>query len=522
MVEHETTDFLVVGSGIAGLTFSIKAGKLGEVIIVTKKQIIESNTNLAQGGIASVIDPKDSYQSHIEDTLRTGCGLSDKKAVETLVENGPRVIKWLIGEGVKFDQDHGLLSLSREGGHSANRIIHSGDYSGHEIERALVSSIRDLEVDIRENSFALDLIVKNNRCYGAKVLDIATGTISYILSKVTILATGGIGQLYQNTSNPEIATGDGIAMALRAGAKIADMEFIQFHPTTMHLVDIPNFLISETVRGEGGLLRNVNSVPFMNQYDERGDLAPRDIVSRAVYKELQNGPVFLDISHRGKDFLMKRFPMIYEECLKHGFDLAKEGIPIVPAAHYICGGIKVNLFGESSIPGLFSFGESSCTGVHGANRLASNSLLESAVFSSLAINVVSKYLKHALPVKTISLDSPFEVIPESKTRNDAKKDLQKIMWNYVSIMRSEKGLERALKEMEQLTSRTSSEFNKTINSSHIEFSNMLALSKTIIRAALMRKESRGTHYLLDYPSRDDSHWLGRIVFEKNEVKMEAL
>jgi len=522
MAENETFDFLVLGSGIAGLSFAIKAGKLGKVIIVTKKQIIESNTNLAQGGIASVIDPEDSYQSHIDDTLRTGCGLCNKTAVETLVKNGPQVINWLISEGVNFDQEHGLLSLSREGGHSANRIIHYGDYTGREIERALVSSIKDLDVDIHENYFALDLVVKNNRCYGAKVLNIITGDVSYILSKATILATGGIGQLYKNTSNPEIATGDGIAMALRAGAKIADMEFMQFHPTTMNRVDTPNFLISETVRGEGALLRNVNGVSFMKQYDELGDLAPRDVVSRAVYKELKKGPVFLDITHKAKVFLKKRFPMIYEECLKHGFDLSKDSVPIVPAAHYICGGIKVDLFGESSISGLFSFGESSCTGVHGANRLASNSLLESAVFSSLSIKAISKYLKHDLPLKKIILESKFEVISERKTVNDLRKELQNIMWKYVGIMRSEKELEYALKEMERLDTRAKSEFNNTLNSAQVEFSNMLALSKTIIRAALIRKESRGTHYLIDYPSRNDSRWLGHIVFEKNEVKMEAI
>lgn len=523
MVECETSDFLVLGSGIAGLSFAIEAGKLGKVIVVTKKQIITSNTNLAQGGIASVIGPEDSYQSHIDDTLRTGCGLGDKKAVELLVKNGPQVIKWLISEGVKFDQEHGSLSLSREGGHSENRIIHYGDYTGREIERALVSSIKNLGVEIHENYFALDLLIKNNRCYGAKILNVINGDVNYIFSKVTILATGGIGQLYKNTSNPEIATGDGIAMALRAGAEIVDMEFIQFHPTTMNLVDTPNFLISETIRGEGGILRNVNGVSFMKQYDKLGDLAPRDVVSRSVYGELKKGPVFLDITHKEKAFLKKRFPMIYQECLKHGFDLSKDSIPVVPAAHYICGGIKVDLFGESSIPGLFSFGESSCTGVHGANRLASNSLLESAVFSSLALKAVPKYLKYDLLVeKNINLKSNFEVISESKTVPDLRKELQNIMWKYVGIVRNEKDLEYALKEIEQLDTRAKSEFKYNLNSAQVEFTNMLSLSKIIIRAALIRKESRGTHYLVDYPSRNDSLWLGHIIFEKNEVKMEAI
>jgi L-aspartate oxidase len=522
MVEPETTDFLVVGSGIAGLSFSIKAAKLGNVILVTKKQIIESNTNLAQGGIASVIDSEDSYQAHIDDTVRTGCGLSDIQAVDILVKNGPQVINWLIAEGVRFDQDQGTLSLSREGGHSANRIIHSGDYTGNEIERALVSSIKELEVEIRENTFALDLIIHKDHCYGAKVLDLLSGTIQYILSKVTILSTGGVGQLYHNTSNPEIATGDGIAMALRAGAKIADMEFIQFHPTTMNLVDAPNFLLSETVRGEGGLLRNVNGVAFMKQYDPRGDLAPRDVVSRAVYKELTKGPVFLDITHKGEAFLKNRFPMIYQECLKHGFDLTNDQIPIVPAAHYICGGIKVDHFGESSLLGLFSFGESSCTGVHGANRLASNSLLESAVFSSLAIKAVTKYLKQPIPIETLSLDSNLEVSTEHEKIPELRKKLQQIMWDHVSIMRSETGLSQALKELAQLNTRTTPEVAHTVNTAQAELANMLTLAPLIIRAALIRKESRGTHYMVDYPQRDDSRWLGRIVFEKDQVQMEPL
>ena len=522
MVEYVMSDFLVIGSGIAGLSFAIKAGSLGQVIVVTKKQILESNTNLAQGGIASVIDPKDSYQAHIEDTVRTGCGLSDKEAVEILVKNGPQVINWLISEGVNFDHDHATLSLSREGGHSANRIIHSGDYTGKEIERALVSSIKELEVEIRENTFALDLIIHKDRCYGAKVLDILSGAVQYILSKVTILSTGGIGQLYQNTSNPEIATGDGIAMAFRAGAKIADVEFIQFHPTTMNLVDAPNFLLSETVRGEGGLLRNVNGVSFMKQYDPGGDLAPRDVISRAVYKELAKGPVFLDITHKGEAFLKKRFPMIYQECLKHGFDLTNDKIPIVPAAHYICGGIKVDHFGESSLPGLFSFGESSCTGVHGANRLASNSLLESAVFSSLAINAVTKYLTQTIPVETLSLVSNLEVSPEHEKIPELRKELQQIMWNHVSIVRSETGLSQALKEIAQLSIQTTAEFSNTVNSAQAELLNMLTLAPIIVRAALIRKESRGTHYMVDYPNRDDTRWLGRIVFKKDQVKMEPL
>jgi L-aspartate oxidase len=522
MIENEETDFLVIGSGIAGLSFAIRAGRLGKVTVVTKKLIMESNTNLAQGGIASVMGKGDSFQSHIEDTLETGCGLSDGEAVEALVENGPREIQWLISKGVEFDRERGSLSLSREGGHSVDRIVHSGDYTGREIEEALVSCVRGMDIDLRENCFALDLIVQQGRCYGAKVLNIKDGEAINFLSKATVLATGGIGQLYKNTSNPEIATGDGIAMAFRAGAEIKDMEFVQFHPTTLNIANAPNFLISETVRGEGGILRNAVGEPFMKRYDELGDLAPRDIVSRAVFEEIKKGPVFLDIRHKGKAFIRKRFPMIYEECLKHGFDLSKDRIPVEPAAHYICGGVKVDLFGESSIRGLFSFGETSCTGVHGANRLASNSLLESVVFSSLAMKRAPRYLKSDIRLEKLKLEPKVEVASGGEGEKGLRRELQNLMWRYVSIVRRERELEHALKEADQLEKRAKTVNEDAVNSKWAELLNMISVAKTIIIAALTRKESRGTHYLEDYPSRDDEHWLGHIVFEKNEVKMEAI
>ena len=346
---------------------------------------MESNTNLAQGGIAAVLASRDSFKSHIRDTLRNGVGLCNEEAVELLVRNGPQAIDWLISQGVEFDERGGRPALGLESGHSKRRIVHKGDYTGREIERALVSSVRENGIETYENCLALSLSVRNGRCLGAEVLDLKGGRTLSFLSKVTVLATGGVGQIYAQTSNPYIATGDGVAIAYRAGVKVEDMEFVQFHPTTLQRKSEPNFLITEAVRGEGGTLRNSSGEAFMKRYHEAGDLAPRDVVSRAVFEELKKGTVYLDMRNKSGAFIRRRFPTIYAECLRNGIDVTKDMIPVVPAAHFLCGGIKVDLHGESSITGLFAFGECACTGVHGANRLASNSLLESVVFSLLGV-----------------------------------------------------------------------------------------------------------------------------------------
>ena len=391
------TDFLVVGSGIAGLNFALKTAKHGKVTIATKKEIMESNTNLAQGGIAAVTQKSDSIELHIEDTLTVGSGLSNKRIVKLLAEHGPEAIRNLLSFGVNFDKKNNKLHLTTEGGHSIARVLHSGDSTGKEIEQTMTECVRENKnIEVFENCFAIDLILAQQKCAGAKILDIKNRAVCDIFARATILATGGIGYIYQNTTNPEIATGDGIAMALRAGAKIEDMEFVQFHPTTLNKLGAPHFLISESLRGEGAILVNEAGERFMLDYDSMGELAPRDIISRTIFNELKKGIVYLDIRHKGKSFILDRFPMIYQECLKYDIDITEDLIPVSPAAHYICGGIKTDEYGETSVENLLAFGECACTGVHGANRLASNSLLESVVFSSLGAEKAKKYLKNEI------------------------------------------------------------------------------------------------------------------------------
>ena len=345
------TDFLVIGSGIAGLNFALKTAKYGKVTIVTKKEIMESNTNLAQGGIAAVTRKDDSVQLHIEDTLNVGSGLSDKQMVKILAEKGPEAIQNLLSFGVVFDKDKDQLHLTTEGGHSMARVLHSGDSTGKEIEHSMTETVRENpEIEVFEDSFAIDLILENKECVGAQILDIKKRQVFCVFARATILATGGIGYIYQNTTNPEIATGDGIAVAFRAGARIEDMEFVQFHPTTLNKAGAPHFLISEALRGEGAILVNDMETRFMLKIDEMGELAPRDIIARTIFNELKHGSVYLDIRHKGSNFILERFPMIHQECLKYDIDITKELIPVSPAAHYICGGIKTNEYGATSIP----------------------------------------------------------------------------------------------------------------------------------------------------------------------------
>jgi len=508
------TDFLVIGSGIAGLNFALKAAQYRRVIIVTKKEIMESNTNLAQGGIAAVTRKDDTFQMHIEDTLKIGCGLSNKKAVEILVENGPKEIRSLISFGVKFDKEKGRLDLTREAGHSVDRILHSGDTTGREIEQALIKSVREnKDIEVLENCFAIDAIVKDAKCYGANVLDIKSKEIVSILSRGTILATGGIGYIYQNTTNPEIATGDGIAMAFRGGAKVEDMEFVQFHPTTLNKSGAPHFLISETFRGEGAILVNENGERFLEKYDAMGELAPRDIVSRAIFNELKKGSVYLDMRHKSKRFILNRFPMIYQECLKYGIDITKDLIPVSPAAHYICGGIKTNEYGETNIQNLLAFGECACTEVHGANRLASNSLLESVVFSSLGALKAKKLLKNEIKSPKLREEVKFHDMNRQELKN-LESELRKAMWDYVGIIRNEENLNLMLGKLRQLEKRINGFNENEINVRFLELKNMATVSKLVTKAAQIRKESRGTHYREDFPSADDKNWLKHICLER--------
>jgi L-aspartate oxidase len=507
------TDFLVIGSGISGLNFAIKAAKYGEVTVVTKKEIVESNTNYAQGGIASVIGKDDSFQLHLQDTLRTGCGLSNKRLVKILVKNGPREIQDLIFLGVNFDKKYGEFALGREGGHSRNRVLHIGDMTGREIERVLVQNVRrNKKIDVLENHFAIDLITKDKKCCGVWVLDKKNDEVIEIFSRVTVIAAGGIGWLYKYTSNPQIATGDGIAMAFRAGSRIEDIEFVQFHPTTLNKDNTPNFLISEAIRGEGAVLLNEDGERFMEKYHEMKELAPRDIVSRAIYNELKKGPVYLDIRHRGEDFIKNRFPTIYKECLKYGIDVTKVPVPVSPAAHYICGGVKTNEYGETNIENLLVVGECACTEVHGANRLASNSLLESLVFSSMAVHKAKEFLKGKIQEK--SQKEKLEIYKGNRKKiKNLETELRKSMWEHVGIVRSEEGLKYELEKLEQLEKDVGNLYKTGISVELLELRNMITVGKLITKAALIRKESRGTHYREDYPKTDDKNWLRHIILE---------
>jgi len=508
------TDFLVVGSGIAGLNFALKTAQYGRVTIVTKKEIMESNTNLAQGGIAAVTRRDDTFRMHSEDTLKVGCGLCNKRAVEILAENGPREIQSLISLGVKFDKENDELHLTREAGHSRDRILHSGDTTGREIERALSKSAREnKDIEVLENCFAIDVTVKDAKCYGAIVLDLKNKEILHISSRGTILATGGVGYVYQNTTNPAIATGDGIAMAFRGGARVEDMEFVQFHPTTLNKAGAPHFLISETFRGEGAILVNENGERFMEKYSVMGELAPRDIASQAMFNELKKGSVYLDIRHRDKSFILNRFPMIHRECLKYGIDITRDLIPVSPAAHYICGGIKTNEYGETNIQNLLAFGECACTEVHGANRLASNSLLESVVFSSLGALKARKLLKNRVEAPEPWGEVRFRDMDWQELEN-LTAELRKEMWDYVGIIRNEENLNLMLRKLRHLGKKIDNFVGNGVNVQLLELKNMATVGRLITEAAQIRKESRGTHYREDYPSADDKSWLRHICLER--------
>ncbi|MDC3220684.1 L-aspartate oxidase [Flavobacteriales bacterium] len=510
-------DYLVIGSGIAGLSFSLKMAEIGKVLIITKSDKEESNTKYAQGGIAAVWYEGDSYEKHIEDTMVAGAGLNDKDVVDLVIRKSTKRIKELIEWGARFDkEENGQYDLVKEGGHSEYRILHHKDVTGFEIERALIEEVtKHPNIEISDHHFALDLITQHHlgetvkraeggiECYGAYVLNNASQKIETILAKSTILAAGGAGQVYSTTTNPGIATGDGIAMAYRAKAEVADMEFVQFHPTSLYLSNnqSPSFLISEAVRGHGAILRNHKGEQFMPRYDERGSLAPRDIVAQAIDNEMKKSGhdfMYLDCCDLDLKDFMDHFPNIYETCTKNGIDITKDWIPVVPAAHYICGGVKVDQQGRTSIKNLMAFGECACTGLHGANRLASNSLLEAIVFS----NEASKYLsnielsdwKQDVPSwDDDGMKSPEEMVLITQSL----KEVKALMSNYVGIVRSELRLKRALDRLEILYRETEDLYHKaTVSVKLCELRNLINVAFLIIKFASQRKESVGLHYVL--------------------------
>lgn len=519
-------DVIVVGSGIAGLSFALKVAEAGRKVgIITKKNSAESNTNYAQGGIAAVTSQTDDVEMHVADTLDAGDGLCDEAAVREILRDGPASIDELVQRGVDFSQlGDGRVSLGKEGGHSKRRILHVRDVTGKAIEEALLHAIAKSEnIETLEHFFAMDLITpakvpgcsekdfESNRVLGLFALNTQEDRVETFRANAVLLATGGIGQIYQYTTNPYIATGDGIAMAYRAGVEVQNMEFIQFHPTAFFTKDSDRFLISEAVRGEGAILRNMRGEAFMSRYDVRKDLAPRDIVARAIDSEMKMSGerhVWLDTREIGLDVLQSRFPNIVAYCESRGISPDREMIPVVPAAHYLCGGVKTNLQSETSLPGLYACGEVACTGLHGANRLASNSLLEAVVMANRGATAVVRYLEsiHADgPELPVWKDGDFRDSDERVVLLHNWDEVKRTMWDYVGIVRTKKRLERARTRIQTLDREINEYYwNFKVDESLLELRNMILVAAMVINCALQRKESRGLHYILDYPEKSET------------------
>ena len=514
-------DVLIIGSGAAGLTCALRLPDRARVAVLAKGPVQEGNTWYAQGGISAVLDRDDSIESHVADTMQAGAGLCDPAVVRHCVEHGPQAVQWLIDLGVSFTRHEAGNTngyhLTREGGHQHRRVIHAADATGKAVETSLIDAVRSRDnIDLFESHLAIDLItadrigVDGNRCLGAYVLDRGVGRVEVFRAKFVVLATGGASKVYLYTSNPDTSTGDGIAMAWRAGCRVANLEFNQFHPTCLYHPQAKSFLVTEAVRGEGGRLLLPDGKPFMQRFDTRCELAPRDVVARAIDHEMKRlgiDHVLLDISHKPKAFIEEHFPTVYRRCLEYGIDISREPIPVVPAAHYTCGGVRTDIKGHSDVDGLYVVGESACTGLHGANRMASNSLLECLVFATSAAEDIEAQLD------TSDMPPPLPEWDESRVTDSDEEvvvshnweELRRFMWDYVGIVRTDKRLERARRRVELLQHEIEEYYwNFRVSNDLLELRNLVQVAELIIRSAQMRKESRGLHYTLDYPDPDDS------------------
>lgn len=531
-ISELTVDFLVIGGGIAGLRAAIELALHGSVLVLTKDTPTESSTEYAQGGIAVALSDDDEVSIHYEDTLRAGDGLCRQEAVRVMVEEGPALIRQLISWGALFDKTEDAFIFTHEAAHSKKRILRAmGDSTGKEIERSLIEKAKTMPGITRYDfSFTIDLLVEDNRCFGALVL--RKDRILKVIAKALILATGGAGRVYSRTTNPLISTGDGVAIAYRAGALIEDMEFIQFHPTSLYCPSAPQFLLSEAMRGEGGVLRNNCGELFMSNYHKDAELAPRDIVSRAIVSELvKTGAnyVYLDMTHLDRDFVRSRFPRIWRTCLQYDVDIAEDWIPVSPSAHYMMGGVKTDINGATSIEGLFAAGEVACTGVHGANRLASNSLLEGLVFGARSGRACVEYVKNAKPVSVYTDLPAFTYINKPRNIEKIRQTLKRTMWNMVGIIRCGDSLKEAKRLFYQWLPILD---DSVINRPYLELKNMITVGMLVMEAALIRKESVGAHYRSDFPSKgrpisiiqrkskewdNQSYWPENIIQERTEL-----
>lgn len=524
-------DVLIIGSGAAGLSLALRLPETLACGVVSKRELIEGNTLYAQGGISAVLDSKDSVDSHVTDTLKAGAGLCRESVVRTVVEHGPDNIAWLSDSGVSFTQEPPTgdsdYHLTREGGHSHRRVVHAADATGRAMETTLVSRARaQSNIEVMEHSIAVDLITGKTesgqkRCIGAYLLDLQNDKVISVSARCVVLATGGASKVYLYTSNPDVATGDGIAMAWRAGCRVANMEFIQFHPTCLFHPNAKSFLISEAVRGEGGRLLLKDGSRFMPNYDERAELAPRDVVARAIdneMKRLGSDCVYLDISHKPAEFIETHFPTIHARCLELGYDMRKQPLPVVPAAHYTCGGVKVDTNGETDIPGLYAIGETAYTGLHGANRMASNSLLECLVYSEFAAqHIIDSIAAAEAPAKIPAWD-------ESRVTNSDEEvvvshnweELRRFMWDYVGIVRSNKRLARAKRRVNLLRHEIAEYYgNFRVSNDLLELRNLVDVADLIVQSAQRRRESRGLHYNIDFPDQDENQVEATVLIPDN-------